>query len=76
MAYDEYLYGEWRSNDLPAIHYQVYELEHIINHEWWGGYSRRNILHRKVFSADNHQIADEFICSNQAVMMYEPLLGP
>jgi vancomycin resistance protein VanW len=58
------------------LRYQVYEREHSINAEWWGGYIRRNVLCRMVYDVDNNEIGDEFVCSNQAVMMYEPLLPP
>lgn len=73
---DENLHGEWRSSHPRVLHYQVYEREHFIAHEWWGGYTRSNVLYRLVHDVDNNEIADEFVCANQAVMMYEPLLGP
>jgi vancomycin resistance protein VanW len=71
---DTHLVGEWRA-DLPATRaYQVYEKEHRITHEFWGGYVRHNTIYRKVFNVKNELIDDEFMTENHAIMMYEPLL--
>jgi vancomycin resistance protein VanW len=71
---DTHLVGEWRS-ELPAIRvYEVYENEHWITRESWGGYVRHNKIFRKVFNLDHVLIEDEFITENHAIMMYEPLL--
>lgn len=70
----EYLYGEWRSTKPTEFRYEVYEADHIIISEWWGGYTRNNVLCRRVYDKKNELIGDEFVCSNQAIMMYEPLL--
>lgn len=72
---DDYLVGEWRSNDITTRKYEVYEKKHWFTHEYWGGYVRNNILHRKVFDFEGQQIDDEYITENHAVMMYQPLLG-
>lgn len=71
---DEYLRGEWRCGLLPVYRYQVYEREHIIKAAWWGGYTRSNVLYRKIYNADGVKVSDEPVCSNQAIMMYQPLL--
>lgn len=71
---EQHLHAQWRSAMPSDLSYEVYEREHFINTEWWGGYTRCNVLCRRVFDAEHHQIGDEFICSNQAIMMYEPLL--
>lgn len=71
---DTHLVGEWRS-ETPAIQsYEVYEREHAITMEYWGGYVRHNRIHRKVYNSDKIQIDDEFVTENHAIMMYEPLL--
>ena len=71
---DTHLVGEWRS-DSPSIKiYEVYEREHAITLEYWGGYVRHNQIHRKVYNHDQIQIDDEFVTENHAIMMYEPLL--
>lgn len=71
---DQNLYGEWRSCQSPIGSYEVYEREHVIKSEWWGGYTRNNVLFRKVFDLNDNEIGDEFVCANQAIMMYEPML--
>jgi Uncharacterized vancomycin resistance protein len=71
---DENLHGAWRSTIPSEFTYEVYEADHMIKSEWWGGHTRCNVLRRRVYDAGHHEIGDEFICANQAIMMYEPLL--
>ncbi len=71
---DQHLYAEWRSTAPSEFSYEVYEADHMIISEWWGGHTRCNVLRRRVYDAGHHQIEDEFICANRAIMMYEPLL--
>jgi vancomycin resistance protein VanW len=73
---DTNLYGEWRSINSPQYSYEVYESEHSIVHEWWGGYTRHNVLRRKAHNLSYNEVADEFVIDNHAIMMYEPLLPP
>ncbi|GEL77848.1 hypothetical protein TMU01_20830 [Tenuibacillus multivorans] len=61
---------------MPKIHtYEVYEKDHRITQEFWGGYVRHNQINRKVFNLEGEQIDDEFITENHAIMMYNPMLG-
>jgi vancomycin resistance protein VanW len=71
---DSYLIGEWRAEVPPTRKYEVYEKEHWITQEYWGGYARHNKIHRKAFNLDQELIDDEFITENHAIMMYEPFL--
>lgn len=71
---DNYLYGEWRSQDVPEHIYSVYEKEHYITHEWWGGYIRHNTIYRKVSSLDGQVLGDVLVSENHAIMMYDPML--
>ncbi len=71
---DSELQGEWRSELLKAQNYEVYESNHLISQEWWGGYIRHNAIRRRVFDTDNKQVGDDFITENHAIMMYEPML--
>ncbi len=71
---DQFLRGEWLSSQPTVNSYEVYEREHIIRAEWWGGYTRHNVIFRRVFDLDGRETGDEFVCANQAIMMYEPLL--
>jgi len=71
---DKSLHGEWRCNLPSELRYEIYETDHCITHEWWGGYVRHNVIRRKVFHSGNILVADEVVTDNHAVMMYEPLL--
>jgi vancomycin resistance protein VanW len=68
------LEGHWQS-DLPLRQtYTVYEKEHFIQPEFWGGYSRHNKLYRKIHDSSGTEIDDEFLVENHALMSYTPLL--
>ncbi|WP_366290907.1 VanW family protein [Paenibacillus sp. AN1007] len=68
------LQGEWRANEKVQYSYEIYEKQHRIEQQHWGGYVRRNVLHRRVYNQEGEQINDEFIIENNALMMYSPLL--
>ncbi|MHB1125730.1 MAG: VanW family protein [Bacillota bacterium] len=68
------LEGEWRCEQPLPRKYEVYECDHLITQEWWGGYLRHNVIRRRVFDLDNNQIGDDLITENHAIMMYEPML--
>ena len=72
---DTHLIGEWRSDKLPMKTYEIYEKDHWITHEFWGGYVRHNRICRKVYNLSGELIDDEYITENHAIMMYEPMLG-
>lgn|GEM_PF-3418889 len=55
--------------------YEVYEREHLITHEPWGGYVRHNLIHRRVYNNFGEQVGDELVAENHAIMMYQPFLG-
>jgi vancomycin resistance protein VanW len=42
--------------------------------EPWGGYSRHNLLRRRVLTEEGALVRDEYVTENHAIMMYEPLL--
>ncbi|WP_207636386.1 VanW family protein [Desulfosporosinus youngiae] len=69
------LEGEWRCEQSCPFKYQIYESEHKIKQEWWGGYIRHNVIMRSIIDHNNNKIAEEFVTENYAIMMYEPLLG-
>lgn len=72
---DTHLVGEWRSLQPKTMTYEVYEKDHRITHEHWGGYVRHNTIYRKVYNTQDKQIDDEYITENHALMMYHPLLA-
>ncbi len=71
---DKYLKGKWCVHNEPLYTYEVYEKEHKLQLEYWGGYSRHNILFRKKFNKSNELIVDEYVTENHALMMYSPFL--
>ncbi|WP_449622440.1 VanW family protein [Robertmurraya sp. Marseille-Q9965] len=71
---DTHLVGEWRC-EVPSVNtYEIYEREHIISKEYWGGYVRHNLIYRKVFNRLKECTLDEYVTENHAIMMYEPFL--
>lgn len=71
---NEYLFGEWRSQEPQTNRYKVYEKMHRIEHLYWGGYVRSNELYRKIYNKDGDIIGDEYVTSNEAIMMYQPFI--
>lgn len=68
------LFGQINSNKEKYFNYELYEKNHKITSEYWGGYIRHNEIYRKVFDLNNNEIDNEYLCENHALMMYEPLL--
>ena len=71
----ERLHGELFCSKEPKIDYEVYESNHAIQHEFWGGYTRHNRLNRRILDRQSGELlSDELVTENHAIMMYEPLL--
>ncbi len=73
---DTHLEGAWHCDSPQNLRYEIYEKDHFMRGERWGGYTRHNTIFRRVFDGNGAQIGDEYICENHAMMMYEPLLPP
>jgi len=72
---NKYLKGTWLSDHEINVKYEIFEKNHQIKNEWWGGYTRNNEIFRKVIDKNSNQmLCEEFVTQNKAVMMYEPLL--
>lgn len=72
---DKLLHGEIRSEYPLHQDYEIYEADHRIQGETWGGYTRHNLIHRKITDTQTGKlITDEPIVENHAIMMYNPLL--
>ena len=71
---DTHLIGRWTSDEKPEYTYEVYEKDHIMQLEFWGGYTRHNSIWRKVYDAGGQEVGDEFVVENHAIMMYSPFL--
>ncbi|HUW64976.1 MAG TPA: hypothetical protein VMW83_09820 [Spirochaetia bacterium] len=52
----------------------IYQKEHWITQEPWGGYVRHNNIYRLVHDAMGELVADELVADNHAIMMYPPML--
>lgn len=70
---DEYLNGELLMDAKPESRFEVYETDHEMKLQWWGGYTRHNKIWRRRIS-NNTKATNEFIAENHAIMMYNPLL--
>ncbi|MCM3340139.1 hypothetical protein M3650_16205 [Paenibacillus sp. MER TA 81-3] len=68
------LAGAWHSANPAWYTYEIYEREHSIRQDHWGGCVRHNILYRTAFNADGECCADKYVTENHALMMYAPLL--
>ena len=69
------LHGAIRGNVPAAFRYEVFESEHFMRHEPWGGYSRHNRIGRRVFDAGSGALLhEETVTENHALMMYQPFL--
>lgn len=70
------LHGVIRSDAEPEFRYEVFETEHFMQHEPWGGYSRHNRITRRVFErATGQLLREEPVTENHALMMYQPFVG-
>ena len=70
----ETLEGEWRSIRPPECRYEILERNHRMDQAAWGGYIRHNELYRRRYDLDGGLLGEEFLFSNDAIMMYSPLL--
>lgn len=53
---------------------EVYETDHRIIHQPWGGYTRHNKIWRKKTNIKDGTIEEELVTENAAIMMYNPLI--
>ena len=69
-----YLNGELYCDINLNTKYEIYETNHIFQQQWWGGYTRHNKIWRRVINLNDHNIHEELVAENNAIMMYNPLL--
>ncbi len=72
---DENLEGAIFASVPPAYRFEVYQKEHLMRLEAWGGYTRHNAIWRRKFALDGALLEDAPVTENHAVMMYAPLLS-
>lgn len=71
---DEYLHGVISSDQEVPYKYNVYETDHLITQQWWGGYTRHNRIWRTITNKQTGEEIQELVAENNAIMMYNPLL--
>lgn len=71
---DEYLNGELLSSHPPENDYEVYETDHLIKMQPWGGYTRHNRIWKRTTSLIDGMTNEVLVTENHAIMMYNPLL--
>lgn len=71
---DEYLNGELLSDRKPEFKYEIYETDHLIKMQPWGGYTRHNRIWKRSTSLVDGMLSEELVTENHAIMMYNPLL--
>ena len=71
---DEHLKGAWLCDRPPAFTYEVYEKEHVMRSQFWGGHTRHNLIYRKKYDMEGNFLDDEYVVENHAIMMYAPFL--
>lgn len=69
-----HLQGAWRTMSPPEVRYTIVERNPCMDQAVWGGYVRHNELYRCTFDLDGAFLKEEFLFSNDAIMMYSPLL--
>ena len=58
----------------PERRYEVVERDARIDQAAWGGYIRHNALYRDVYDLQGNFLEEQFLFTNDAIMMYSPLL--
>jgi len=71
---DEYLNGELLSDRPLESKYEVFETDHLIKMQPWGGYTRHNRIWKRSTSLIDGMTQEELVTENHAIMMYNPLL--
>lgn len=71
---ETHLNGEIKSDRVPEDQYEVFETDHLIKMQFWGGYTRHNKIWKRKTNKIDGSRAEELVAENHAVMMYNPLL--
>lgn len=71
---EEYLHGKLLSDRAPEYSYKIFETDHLIKLQPWGGYTRHNRIWKRTTSLFDGSINERLVTENHAIMMYEPLL--
>lgn len=71
---ETHLEGQWRATVPQQLYFEVVERNPRMDQAAWGGYVRHNELFRRVLDESGALLGEEFLFSNDAIMMYSPLL--
>ena len=71
---DKYLNGELFSSEELSDTYEIYETDHLIKQQWWGGYTRHNKIWKRIINKISKEESCELVTENHAIMMYNPLI--
>ncbi len=71
---DELLHGSLLCDEVIPYTYEVFETDHALRQQWWGGYTRHNKIWRRVVHTMTNEEKTELIAENHAIMMYNPYL--
>lgn len=71
---ETYLHGEWRAMRPLEQYYEIVERDIRIDQASWDGYIRHNALYRDVYDLQGNFLEEQFLFTNDAIMMYSPLL--
>src|SRR5688572_2132150 len=66
---EEYLHGELLPDKPPSSRYEVYETDHLMKLQPWGGYTRHNRIWQRSTSIVDGSINERLITENHAIMM-------
>ena len=68
------LEGEWLATAPPLHRFEIQERDARMDQAAWGGYVRHNAIWRRVFDREGNFLEDQPLFTNDAIMMYSPLL--
>ena len=68
------LEGEWLATAPPRHRFEIQERDARMDQASWGGYVRHNAIWRRVFDREGNFLEDQPLFTNDAIMMYSPLL--
>ena len=71
---ETHLEGEWRAVTAPVCRYEIVERDARIDQASWDGYIRHNALFRLIYNLSDQLLEEQFLFTNDAIMMYSPLL--
>ena len=71
---DGYLKGEMICDTELNTQYEIFETDHLFQHQWWGGYTRHNKIWKRIFNKNDNTQQVELVTENNAIMMYNPML--